>query len=714
MRKQFPISIISILALTGCSLNTKTDDPNIVAKSDLSIAVPPTLEYFQYDTLDLSDLSVRETQYNKNNEIIKSEIITDYSMRIQNTNTEVSHGTRLTEVGDFFVEVYKENCDSTRFPITVQEVTSFTQSLTLTDSGTTGYVVGDTFDSDKIVVSLLTKYKTDKNKRLTEVIKGYDITINGKNADGFVFDKSGIYDVKINYTGWNNQPLSLEYTVSVIPENNITTPSKYTDNTISFTKDTTKMTVSISNPNKENASGDKGYYSPSEVINEYNLEDYSKNNASNWRFTPSTGEVPLLVVPVITPGDEKYATEDNWNKINKAFFGNSNELDFESLHSYYYQSSFGKLDLKGGVTGYFDPSTVKSKYSTLSAYSQSSVSEIAELAASWAATTYNINLSDYDSNNDGCIDGIWLVYLHNSAAEQNSTFWAFTSTTAKTGTTTTNTPIVNCYGWGGLDFINGALFGTSRVDAHVAIHETGHMLGLWDYYSYSYSGYSPLGRADMMDNNVGDHNAYSKLMLNYTTPYIAYSDCTITIDSSQSENAVIVIPYDDYQFKYDENGKVLFNAFDEYIILEYYTDKNLNAHDFTAYDVESIKGRGAKIYHSDARLFTIKGSSYTLPDDPYSVIDGSYSGKSYRCITNSEKGTQSESYFGFSDMNAFDELRLIREDGRYSSDNVAANNSALFKVNDSFSLKSYSSQFVNGAFDNKKAFNYTIRINSIA
>ena len=55
------------------------------------------------------------------------------------------------------------------------------------------------------------------------------------------------------------------------------------------------------------------------------------------------------------------------------------------------------------------------------------------------------------------------------------------------------------------------------LDSHVLIHETGHMLGLNDYYNtYGDSTYSPLGGLDMMDGDFGDNNPYSKILLGNT------------------------------------------------------------------------------------------------------------------------------------------------------------------------------------------------------
>ena len=68
-----------------------------------------------------------------------------------------------------------------------------------------------------------------------------------------------------------------------------------------------------------------------------------------------------------------------------------------------------------------------------------------------------------------------------------------------------------------------------KLDTHTYIHETGHFLGLNDYYSDTPT-YSPIGKHDMMDANVGDHNSYSKMLLGWTKPYLVTGNGTIDLN----------------------------------------------------------------------------------------------------------------------------------------------------------------------------------------
>ena len=95
------------------------------------------------------------------------------------------------------------------------------------------------------------------------------------------------------------------------------------------------------------------------------------------------------------------------------------------------------------------------------------------------------------------------------------------------------------YSFASVDFI----FGDGDLnypDARTYIHETGHMLGLIDYYSDNSS--APAGMVDMMDFNIGDHNAYSKFSLGWVNPRIATKSGEYTLKPFQENGDCIIVP----------------------------------------------------------------------------------------------------------------------------------------------------------------------------
>ncbi len=718
--------------MVGCGSATQASNESThtdtSTKKYLTVKSLPNVSYYQYEQINLKGLEVvGATERSGDPSNIEIEEITDYKLTFKDTGEEFKDDDFLMDVGDFEIIVSKDGYQNTSFTISVNQARTLVQSISITSAATkSSYFIGDSLSLDGLQITLKTKTNGKITRNYTTIVDDYKIDVNGVEGKDYKFTSTGVFKITITVDGWDRKELTTYYTVSCIPEDTLSTPKEYNDKTISWETDTTNMTVSIKNEAQEETTG-KGYYSPDEVINEYNIVDYSEKNAASFKYTPSTGKVPLLVIPIITPGDESKANEDNWNMINKAFFGDSTDLNFESVHSYYYKSSYGQLDFTGGTTGYFDPKTVDSKYKSISGYTEDNIFELPQLALDWAEEEYNLDLTKYDSNNDGYVDGIWFVYLHNSSSS-GSNFWAFTSSTNSINTDSEK-PIANCFGWASIDFINDQFssnysyssFENANCDAHVLIHETGHMLGLKDYYSYysSYTGYSPLGQADMMDHNVGDQNPYSKLLLNWVTPYVVYGDCTITIPSSQSKNALIIIPEDNKQFKFNSDGKLLFNTMDEYLVLDYYTVKNMNRYDYDCYSVNHIDGDGARLYHVDNRVCKVTreddGNHFALYDDPITPFEDDNTDEIYRVISNSEAGSKAESHYGLdTSCNAYDEIRMISRNKAILSTTNPATKSALFRQGDTFSLTDYKSQFNGTTFNNKNSCSYTLSITSIA
>ena len=64
-----------------------------------------------------------------------------------------------------------------------------------------------------------------------------------------------------------------------------------------------------------------------------------------------------------------------------------------------------------------------------------------------------------------------------------------------------------------------------KINCETIIHETGHALGLDDYYDYNdkKGPYGGLGAFVMMDTNQGDHDPFSKAILGWINPTVVYN-----------------------------------------------------------------------------------------------------------------------------------------------------------------------------------------------
>ncbi len=356
-----------------------------------------------------------------------------------------------------------------------------------------------------------------------------------------------------------------------------------------------------------------------EVVNpQYTMRQNSENQG--WNTLNSTGTQKMLIVPVHLSGESETWTSKKLSNIEKAFFGKASETSWHSVSSYFDESSYGNLHLIGEVAPVFE--SVCSESDLLSYASNPNNPPCSDLIAreySSSSSLSNEKRKEYDQDGDGYIDATIFIYLPKPTKSNTDAFWAWCY--ANSNTASTSKPAVNNYMWASYDFINDSyvkteLFETlpSGIEAHTYIHETGHLLGLDDYYCYDKATpWNCAGDRDMQAFNIGDHNIYSKMSLGWVSPYYVTGDCEIKLHSSSLYGEAIVIK--------DDWNKTIF---DEYLIIEYYTHEGLNYQDSKhSYDSRNkmYQGSGLRIYHADARLIdfskrTYNGYNYS-PDSKY-------------------------------------------------------------------------------------------------
>ncbi|MDY4215398.1 MAG: hypothetical protein SOX53_04230, partial [Candidatus Onthovivens sp.] len=230
----------------------------------------------------------------------------------------------------------------------------------------------------------------------------------------------------------------------------------------------------------------------------------------------SVGENNLLVVPLKIKGYEEYATSENLKKINDSFFleDSLNTLGYYSLSEYYKISSYNKLNIKGEVTPWIDLdlTTKEISSSSISNYTLDCGTYFpTEKAINYIKENLNIDLTKYDNDKDGFIDGVYFIYgcptFLDDSSLSSSTFWNFTYyNVLNKDKASISSPVLMTYSWSSFDMLSKGSDKT-KLDTHTYIHEFGHQLGLNDYYDTSNSGglnpyTSPMGGLDMMDNNV--------------------------------------------------------------------------------------------------------------------------------------------------------------------------------------------------------------------
>ena len=477
--------------------------------------------------------------------------------------------------------------------------------------------------------------------------------------------------------------------------------------------------IAISNSNISESK----VFNPEEVEMTYDMKTFESQGYYNTQVMPSKGDVNVLVVPVLVPEyetidingdkvDDKAKVKDD---IETLFFGDPVEddrLKFGSVSSFYEESSYGNLHLSGTVTDWFDVGA-ELGYTKATEITSDVTTEIMEAAIADYRASQSDDLKSFDSDEDGFIDAVWLVYsapdyTNGGPNLEDNNFWAYTSWANQDSDGNIDEPVANVYGWASYDFMYEG-YETSALDSHTFIHETGHFLGLQDYYSTDgNSSYSPLGKVDMMDNNIIDHNSFTKMLLGWTKPYLIYGNATIDLKSMQNLNACIVLQEDGVEV----TNK--FNPFGEYILIEFYTNEGLNEIDsYQKYEqVLAPQGKGVRIYHIDKRLFSISVDEVNNTQS-IQLYDGENLNDGLAVpITNSRDLDVYNYVFDLEiKYNLFDEIRLIEANGKDTFSNGGYQRiSSYFRDGDSFSLDSHSAFFSNGLLNDGSEFSYEVGV----
>ena len=304
---------------------------------------------------------------------------------------------------------------------------------------------------------------------------------------------------------------------------------------------------------------------------------------------PASGDIRVLVIPVEI-GNDKFS-EEELNRINLGFNGTSEETGFESVSSYYQKTSKGLLNITADISPIY--STGKSKSTFESSYKRGADIDcnILDHALTLLADIYD--LSNYDYNNDSYLDGIYLIYSCDYSNDIDSPWWAWCNDFSDNGGKYDDKK-TNLFVWASIEFFNDPIGDNKHIslNAETIIHETGHLLGLDDYYDYdeSIGPKGGLGGAAMMDNNVGDHDSFSKLLLGWADYTVVKKAGTYKIGPSESTNQCLIIPLREHQ--HDILG--------EYLLIDYYTPTGLNALQAGSYGL--FTKAGVRIYHIDARI----------------------------------------------------------------------------------------------------------------
>ena len=450
----------------------------------------------------------------------------------------------------------------------------------------------------------------------------------------------------------------------------------------------------------------------------YTYDDYNANSCYALDNTPLKGNPKLLVVPIWFSDSDTFISmsyrEMVRDDIRKAFFGTNEETGWRSLKTFFEEESQNTITISGTVADWYETGESYEAYGSESA-GANKTAYLVNTAATYYFEHSSESRTDYDTNDDGYLDGVLLIYAapdyDNLDSNSLGNLWAYTSW-LQTYPSVGN-PTANVFFWGSYDFMYSAgvdayarteisMFGRGdtrhcKIDPHCYIHEMGHVFGLPDYYDYS-GIHSPAAGFSMQDMNVGGHDPYSLLAFGWAQPYIPTETSTIIINDFQSSHDVILLVNHEVD-----------SPFDEYLLLEFYSPTGLNKFDSDYHYNDRYprgpKNVGIRLWHVDARLTYWTGYTFTKM-----LITDPTHGNVYHATSNTTPTEWNKNSFAVEDYADFNTLQLIRREGQ----SPYLTKSALFNYGSSFSIDNFSDQFVNGAkMNSNKKLNWTFTVDAM-
>jgi M6 family metalloprotease-like protein len=294
-----------------------------------------------------------------------------------------------------------------------------------------------------------------------------------------------------------------------------------------------------------------------------------------WQGLQTTGDVKLLALLIAFPDYPPSNTQD-FIDSNLFGYGNPANYPYENLAAYYARSSYNLLTITGNTLGWYT-----------TAYPRSQVPETIlgrENLIKEALNYYNSlghDFTQYDNDGDGDID--YLIVIWTGPDNGWANFWWGYYTGFSDASYTIDGKTIDRISWQWESRPVGGTFSPL-----VVIHETGHALGVPDYYDYD-SSVGPqggVGGLDMMHGNKGDHNCFSKWMLDWITPvYVPLCGAALSLRASgEYPDAVMVFP-----------GAGSDDLFSEYFMVQ-------NRYRAGNDDTPEMPGNGLIIWHVDATL----------------------------------------------------------------------------------------------------------------
>ncbi len=206
------------------------------------------------------------------------------------------------------------------------------------------------------------------------------------------------------------------------------------------------------------------------------------------------------------------------------------------------------------------------------------------------ASAEGLDFSQYDTDNDGFVDNVFVYYAGYNEAEggSNNSIWPHKWKLSNYNTKL-NGKII--YNYACTSEFRGNT-GTTMCGIGTFCHEFGHVLGLADYYSTSGTSHHTLSSWNIMDIglylNQGrtppTYCTYDRYFLKWLTPVQLTDTGTYSLDTLSSSNKAYLISQTPNRTQYSANN----TSYPEYFTLENRQQKGWDAY---------LPGHGLIVYH---------------------------------------------------------------------------------------------------------------------
>ncbi len=265
------------------------------------------------------------------------------------------------------------------------------------------------------------------------------------------------------------------------------------------------------------------------VVDERDVLALGFNQPKGSASLPSLGTANTMCLYIDFPDYPRWFTA---NQLDFRLFDQGDAAYYyRSLQWYYQQASYNNLTVEGAVYAHTASNNRTYYHPNNSSFFPQQESRRRELLteAILAADANGADFSQYDNDGDGVVDYYMVVYCGPVGAWA-SYWWGYCYTggyglNVNVDGVSFNGAVLS-WQWEQYYGFGGTPPNPPNWDPLVTIHETGHSLGLPDYYDYdgSVGPDGGVGRLDMMDGNWGDQNCFSKYLLGWLAPTVAFTN----------------------------------------------------------------------------------------------------------------------------------------------------------------------------------------------